>query len=213
MQSAPEIAGSKFGKLTAVRFDSRKGPNNYWLFKCECGNELVAPLADVKFRSKRREIACRACAHKALAEKIKTHGHSAGGEWSPLYRTWSAMRERCTNPKQKCWHLYGGKGVKIEWASFEDFLRDMGPTFQKGLSIGRKDSNGNYTKDNCRWETTKEQARNTSTNVNVSAFGQTKCISAWAEDVGIDPEVIRRRLIRGWKPEDAIMRAVRRTRV
>lgn len=209
MQRAPEIAGTRFGRLTAVQFDHRSSGVKYWLFKCDCGNPVVAPLAGVRFRAKTKIIQCKACADKLISQKIKVHGHTCGAEWSPLYKAWSAMRERCSNPKQKCWHLYGGKGVKVEWSSFEDFLRDMGPTFQKGLTIGRKDSNGNYTKNNCRWETRKEQARNTSRNVMVTAFGKTQCISAWAEHFGIDQEVLRRRLLRGWSPDEAMIKPVK----
>lgn len=71
------------------------------------------------------------------------------------------MRQRCNNPKNPKYKDYGGRGVKVceRWNDFALFLEDMGerPT---GYSIDRKDVNGNYEPNNCRWATAKEQRAN-----------------------------------------------------
>ena len=65
------------------------------------------------------------------------------------------------NPNNDDYHNYGGRGITVctRWDSWENFLEDMGlPTMNQTLD--RKDSNGNYEKDNCRWTDITTQGRN-----------------------------------------------------
>ena len=80
----------------------------------------------------------------------------------PTYKAWYNMLARCRNPQNVSWSDYGGRGIRVceEWNSYERFLSDMGERPGKGLSLDRKDNNGNYNKDNCRWATAKEQGNN-----------------------------------------------------
>jgi hypothetical protein len=68
------------------------------------------------------------------------------------------MKTRCSNPKQKLWHCYGGRGVRVckRWARFENFLADMGPR-PDGTTLGRVLDMGNYTVGNTFWMTREEQ--------------------------------------------------------
>ena len=73
------------------------------------------------------------------------------------------MQARCYTETQVSYKDYGGRGIRVcvRWlASFEDFLEDMGPRPTPHHSIDRKDPNGNYKSNNCRWATAKEQAAN-----------------------------------------------------
>jgi hypothetical protein len=58
--------------------------------------------------------------------------------------------------------LYGGRGIKVcgRWDAFDNFLHDMGERPSNAHSIDRIDVNGDYTPDNCRWATAKEQGLN-----------------------------------------------------
>lgn len=78
------------------------------------------------------------------------------------FYTWQNMIQRCTNPNLRDWKDYGGRGIMVcaRWlASFENFLADMGER-PLGLWLDRKDNDGNYEPDNCRWITPKESAAN-----------------------------------------------------
>jgi hypothetical protein len=123
----------------------------------------------------------------------------------PLYRTWIAMKRRCHDPKNKNYHLYGGKGVTIEWKSFKDFCRDMHPKPSPDHTIDRIDGNKNYCKENCRWATRQEQSRNRCVNLLITIDGRTKQIAEWAELYGLSRQCLRHRIFTlKWPPEIAL---------
>lgn len=151
--------GDRYGRLTVVAFSHI---NNHgkrcWLCQCDCGKTVIVVAGNL------RSGATKSCGCLALGESNPNfrHGQGKSGTQSPTYRTWCAMITRCTNPKQKCWKHYGGRGIGIcqRWReSFPAFLEDMGER-PKGRSLDRRDVNGDYTPENCRWATWSEQVRN-----------------------------------------------------
>ncbi len=87
------------------------------------------------------------------------------GLWKhPLYKTWGKMKERCYNQKYKSYKNYGGRGITVceEWKhdpkTFVEWCLAHG--WQKGLLIDRRDNEGNYSPDNCRFVDAGLSARN-----------------------------------------------------
>lgn len=130
---------------------------------------------------------------KETARKLMTtHGKS----YSPEYSSWSNMKQRCNNPNATGYKNYGGSGIKHckRWDKFENFFHDMGKKPTKKHTIGRIDSSTNYTPENCRWETRKQQNRNHCRNNNITHNGKTMCLTDWAKESGIPYETLRGRV-------------------
>jgi hypothetical protein len=81
----------------------------------------------------------------------------------------------------------------------------MGSKPPEKRSIERKLVNGNYTPENCKWATDKEQARNKRNNVMLTYGDKTQCVADWADEVGIDADTIRYRLRQGWPVDKALI--------
>lgn len=92
------------------------------------------------------------------------------------YVAFQSMFQRCYDPKNKSYGLYGARGIKIcerwrESHGFRNFLEDMGPKPSSKHSLDRVNPDGNYSPENCRWATARQQAmnrRNTSKTPGVS---------------------------------------------
>lgn len=92
------------------------------------------------------------------------------------------MKYRCLKPKYREFYLYGGRGITVSesWTDFENFYKDMLPTYQEGLSLDRINSNGNYCKENCRWVTMEVQQNNRRNNHLYELDGIADTLTHWA---------------------------------
>lgn len=125
-----------------------------------------------------------------------------------IWNSWRGMRYRCMNKNHKHAKYYSEKGITVcqEWDdyfAFEKWATENG--WASGLTIERKDNSLGYNPDNCTWATYKQQARNQTKNVFITAYGKTCCVNEWAEITGISDDLIRARVDRlGWTHEDAV---------
>lgn len=127
---------------------------------------------------------------------------------SPWYNSYDSMMSRCYNPNAANYDNYGGRGIVVcdEWrhnpSAFGEWATSNG--YKEGLTIERKDVNGNYCPENCCWVTRKAQANNRRSNTRLSLNGETHTISEWSEIAGISKITISSRLRLGWSVERAL---------
>lgn len=92
------------------------------------------------------------------------HGHNRKGKRSPEYRAYYHAKDRCTNPNDKGYLYYGGRGIQFLFNTFAEFLADVGLRPTKKHSLDRKNNNGHYEPGNLRWATKSEQMKNRRSN-------------------------------------------------
>lgn len=187
---------------------------------CECGRTrtyAASNLAQHARKGYRLRCSETCTVSKVIDVGSMTSGHRHGETGTPEHRAWLSLRQRCMNPKNESWHRYGGRGISVcdRWRdSFENFLADMGRRPSNEHSIDRRDNDGPYSPDNCRWETRGIQNNNKGTNVYVEFRGRRQTTSEWAREIGITlPALLFRLKSDEWSVTDALtVREKRKTR-
>lgn len=151
--------------------------------QCDCGTILVVSSSNLVHGKQR---ACGCITADAIRSKNKLsarHGESR----TPLHYLWMHMIERCTYDKFIGWDRYGGRNISVhqEWIDSYESFRDYAKThgWKVGLQIDRIDNDGNYEPGNIRFVTCKVNQNNKSSNRKITAFGETKTMQQWVEDV------------------------------
>lgn len=149
-----------------------------------------------RIRAGRGKFCSKSCAGSMRSTR---HGHSGHNWQSRTYISWAQMRQRCGNPKHPKYYMYGERGIKVcaRWRVFENFLADMGER-PKGKTLDRIDFNGDYKKENCRWATARQQARNTRHVIPIMFRGKMSYRAEIARELGIEDTTLKYRIKRGW---------------
>ena len=128
---------------------------------------------------------------------MKTHNKSN----TKLYKVWNSMKQRCFNKNDKFYFCYGGRGITVceEWInSFQSFYNwAINNGYQEKLSIDRRNVNGNYEPNNCRWVDNKTQQRNRRDRKKVLFNGKEKTLAEISEETGIAIKTLWERNKRG----------------
>jgi len=188
------LQGMKFGMLTVISRCEPISQRTSWECSCECGNVSKVQSSKLK-NGHTKSCGCYRHTFKLIhtPESRRTRN------------IWNHMIDRCNNVSNSRYSDYGGRGITVckEWLDFESFRRDMGDA-PAGLTLDRKDNFAGYDKANCRWATGQEQQRNRRLNLIITLNGVSKCLSEWAESIGIKRVTLDARIKRGWSHERAL---------
>jgi hypothetical protein len=194
-----DLTGQRFGKLTvAARMPSSRTGQTRWLCHCDCGKAKIVQAGNLK------------TGHVASCGCLARHGLTK----TPTYASWTAMINRCTNPRNPNYPNYGGRGITVceRWRnSFLDFLDDVGERPSLEHSIDRINNYGNYEPGNCKWSTATEQNNNRRRprrGVILEHGGEVHCIRDWAALTGIKEMTLGHRIRKGLPAEVALTKPV-----
>jgi len=200
------MVGQIFQRLTVTSYAGkrllRQGYEKgaiYWNCQCSCGNTCTVAGSNLKLK---KQVSCGCWKDENTVKRSSTHGHSR----HPLYAVWCCMIQRCTNPSDKAYPNYGGRGIGIceRWTTFEHFWDDMAATWKQGLWIERKNNDLGYSPENCVWETPLIQSKNKRNNTYVTFQGERKTVTEWAKKIRGNTGLVSYRMLHGWTPEQAV---------
>lgn len=197
------LAGQQFGEWFVTNSYKRENKRTYWLCKCSCGYVSWIQYANLMSGNTKR---CKRCAAKLVGKKRATHGHTKNYRSTSEYYAWRGIKRRCLDPKCPNFNNYGGKGVKVcdRWLNFSFFIRDMGEKPTPKHQIDRIDPFGDYTPENCRWVTPKENSRNRRKPLRHVCFnGQDKPLMDWVQELDLNYGTIYNRLKVGKSVQEA----------
>ena len=125
-----------------------------------------------------------------------------------LKHVWSGMRQRCYNPNSGDYKNYGGRGIYVcdRWKDdFQNFYDDMHAGYEQGLQLDRRNNDGPYSPENCRWVTPRENNRNKRSNLFITTALGRKTITEQSEITGLSVAGIKSRLDKGMPEELSII--------
>ena len=201
-----DLTGQRFGRLVVIKRAENQGKQTKWLCKCDCGN-VVAVMGS---RLRGNITHSCGCIQKEVArERSLKHG----GSTSKLRSVWKNMISRCYSKSDKEYNRYGARGIRVchEWGEYGNFYKwaissGYNEDAKRGVcTLDRIDNNGNYSPENCRFVTMKEQSNNRRSNHIIDFNGESHTISEWADIIGIRPSALSRRInALGWSIEQAL---------
>lgn len=129
-----------------------------------------------------------------------------------IYCTWLNMKQRCYYVKGKSFKNYGGRGITVCEAWKNNFIAFLDWSLANGyndnLTLDRKDVNGNYEPENCRWITNQKQQLNRRNNHNLTYQEVTKTLSEWSKETGLAQKTIENRLKSGWDIHETLFKPI-----
>ncbi len=209
-----DLTGKKFTMLTVLKESHRAGgpqSKRFWVCLCDCGNNRIVCSRDLIMERTKR---CKSCKTKMMAETKLEHGEFKGDKRpSKLYSIWSSMKKRCepNYTRTKAWYYDRGIRVCEDWSLPKMGYRNfkcwaLANGYKEGLTLDRKDVNGNYCPENCRWATYKEQSLNRTDTIWLTIDGEKMNLYPAVEKFGnvVTYHAALSRLKRGWDHKRAV---------
>jgi hypothetical protein len=198
-------SGQKFNRLTVIK-EVPGETNRKVLCQCDCGNKSTSSYTNIKNGHTK---SCGCLGRENAANRQYKHGLAR----TKFYDVYSKIKSRCENKNDKDYKNYGGRGIRCFWKSFKEFKDDMYNDYLKhkknntgtNTRIDRIDNDGNYCKENCKWSTHKEQARNRRGNHLLTYKGKIQTLTEWAEEVKLPRHTLNNRIVKyGWSIKRAL---------
>jgi hypothetical protein len=193
--------GKVFERLKVIGYAGKNKFNkSTWYCLCSCGKVIQVVGGDLETQNTK---SCGCLSRELMAKRSTRHGFKK----SPEYNAYMGAKRRCNNPNDAAYKYYGGRGIKFNFNSFEEFIGEVGiKPSEKRLSIDRIDTNGHYEKGNIRWANDLQQANNRRNNRFLTIDGETKTLAEWVKSGNSnDWSRVRDRLDdSGWCPKCAV---------
>lgn len=207
-----KIIGERFGILVVLEYlgliDIGRQRSTLVKCRCDCGNIVNVSLSRIK-QGYQKSCGCL----------LKNHQKQFPNNYSPakhgyyhheLYHTWFGMIGRCYDDRVEAYSAYGKRGICVcdEWKHdyiiFYSWAIKNG--YEKGLTLERKNNNGNYEPSNCKWATRREQANNRRTTHYVKLHGDSMSMADACRLLKLNYKIINQRVKRdGLSFEEAIL--------
>lgn len=207
----------KYNRLTIISdpYIKQYGKYKHKFVKCNCDCNQKNIEVRLSYLKSNHTKSCGCLVKDKLIQNNTKHNLSK----HPLYKIWSGIKQRCYNKKRKEYKWYGDRSITIcnQWKDNPlQFYNDNIDKWKPGLTIDRKNNNGNYDPENIRWVTKKIQANNTTTNIIIIAFNEAKSIIEWIKDIRcvVHYHILYERIFRlKWNPEKAIITPVKQKKI
>jgi hypothetical protein len=196
----------KFIKSVGYKQTPSGSKRKIGLFKCACGKEKEICIYNVKSK---HTLSCGCANIKQITKlgklKGKDRGNTRHGMFGTrFYHLYYSIHDRTkNNPNSKTSRFYGNRGIKNDWKSFDQFYNDMYESYlkhvkefgEKNTTIDRKNSLGNYNKENCQWATTLEQGKNRRNNLLITINNETRHLAEWVRILGLKNYQVRKKYL------------------
>lgn len=202
------LIGQRFGRLIITSEAEQHGNHRRWHCQCDCGQERVVSMSNLKSR---KQQSCGCLRDEQTKARFTTNDFTKCAAFS----NWHAIIARCERPHATAYHRYGGRGITIcecIQCSPYNLLFVAGDKPSPKHTIERMDTDAHYScgfcqqcqrmgwKKNVTWATRHEQSLNRCDTVNLTFNGETKCLKEWATIAGVSGPGFKARLKAGRDP-------------
>lgn len=199
-----DLRGLRFGRLKVVE-ESHRANGIVWHCVCDCGTWHKAKTGHLRAGV----VSSCGCAQVEAGRNTgKLHGHKNAIHHlshTPLHHCYDNMISRCYDENSDRYNTYGGRGIGVceEWRADRKnfYFWAVHAGWEVGLSIDRKDVDGDYCPENCRWIPMARQQRNTTRSRYLEWQGERLTVVEWAERLGVRSQALQHRVSRGWPVE------------